>query len=103
MMQTISLQQTPSQRVVTVLDGQNFQIHVYQKNNGMYCDVQVDAVEIVNGILCLDATPIICRDYLGVRGNLVFIDTQGDSAPYYTGLDDRYFLTYLTADEFAKL
>lgn len=102
-MLTIPIQPTAAQVVKVVLSGQNCQINLYQKNEGLFCDVNADDVEIMSGALCQDATPIIARDYAGFVGNLLFIDTQGSSKPDYTGLNSRFMLIYLDAAKYALI
>lgn len=102
-MNVIPIQPVASQMVKSVLDGQNFQIGIHQKDQGIFVDVNVDGVDIVVSVIARDAVPIVCRDYAGMDGNLVFIDTQGNSDPIYTGLGTRFALVYLTAAEYAQL
>lgn len=98
-MQTVPIQPVPSQVTQTVLGGQNCQLYIYQKSEGLFIDVTADDVEIVNGIIARDAVPIICREYAGFAGNFVFVDTQGADDPNYAGLNSRFALVYLTAGE----
>lgn len=100
-MQTIPLQAVPSQIVKAVLGGQNCQISVYQKNQGMFVDVGANGAPVVSSILAHNAVPLVCIQYAGFQGNLVFIDTQGTEDPLYTGLGARWNLVYLTAAEAA--
>ncbi len=102
-MQEISLQAVPSQSVKAVLENQNFQIFLNQKDQGLFVDVNVGGVDVVLAVLAHDAVPLICRDYLGIAGNLIFTDTQGNNDPYYDGLGSRYVLVYLTASEYALI
>lgn len=97
----IPLQSVPSQTLKVVLDDQNFQILIYTKNEGIFVDINVDDTEIVSGIIALNLVPVICRTYMGVRGNLYFVDTQGLSDPVYTGLGTQYQLIYLDEAEYA--
>lgn len=99
----IPLQAVGAQVIKVVLSGQNCQINLYQKNEGLFCDVNADNVEIVSGALCQEATPIISRNYTGFAGNLLFIDTLGNSAPNYSGLDSRFALIYLDASEYGLI
>jgi hypothetical protein len=99
-MQQIPLQSIPSQIIRCVLDGQNVQLSLYQKDQGLFADVISDGVQVIAGVICLDITPFVCIQYRGFRGNLMFTDTQGNSDPYYTGLSDRYALVYLTEAEY---
>lgn len=99
-MQEINLQAAPSQILKVVLGGQNCQISIYQKPRGLFMDVNVNGEDLVVGIACLNAVPIVCRTYEGFIGNLLFTDTQGSADPEYSGLGDRFALIYLTADEY---
>lgn len=98
-MQTVPLQPVPAQLTKVVLGGQNCQIALSQKAQGLFVDLNVNGVDIVVGIIARDAVPIVCREYAGFLGNLLFIDTQGADDPQTSGLGDRFELVYLTADE----
>jgi len=102
-MQQIPLQAIPNQIVKAPFGSQNTQIALYQKSEGLFCDIYSDGSEIVTGILSLDGVPIVCREYAGFSGQLLFADTQGSSDPDYTGLGSRYQLIYLTETEYAAL
>lgn len=102
-MQTVPLQPVPSQSTKIVLGGQNCQILIYQKPQGCFVDINADGVDIVVGIIGRDAVPLVCREYTGFIGNLLFIDTQGSDDPSYEGLGDRWTLVYLTAKEYALI
>ena len=102
-MQNIPIQPIPSQLVKVVLGGQNVQIFIYQKDQGLFVDINSDGVDIVVGVIARDAVPIICREYMGFIGNILFVDTQGGSDPTYNGLGSRFSLVYLTADEYGLI
>ena len=102
-MQSVPLQPVPSQSTKVVLGGQNCQILVYQKPQGVFVDINADGVDIVVGIIGRDAVPLVCREYAGFAGNLLFIDSQGSDDPSYAGLGDRFSLVYLTAEEYALI
>ena len=99
----IPLQPVPSQSTKVVLGGQNCQLLVYQKPQGVFVDINVDGVDVSVGTIARDTVPLISRDYAGVSGNVLFIDTQGNSDPSYTGFGGRFSLVYLTAEEYAQL
>lgn len=90
----IPLQPIPSQFVKTVLGGQNFQILLQQKEQGLFADVNVNGVDIVTSVIARDNDDILCRKYTGVIGTLRFLDLQGSTDPVYTGLNSRYVLIY---------
>lgn len=102
-MQTIPLQPVPTQATKVVLGGQNVQLLIYQKPQGVFVDINADGVDIVVGVVARDAVPLMCRNYLGFIGNLLFVDTQGNSDPSYDGLGSRFSLVYLTAEEYALI
>lgn len=102
-MQEIPIQPTASQLTRCVLNGQNVQLLIYQKPQGLFVDVNSNDVEIVSGIIAQNGNPIICRNYAGFNGNLFFIDSQGAADPEYTGLGDRYKLLYLDDAEYAAI
>lgn len=102
-MQEIPIQPVPSQITKVVLGGKNCQILVYQKPQGVFVDINADGSDIVTGVIARDAVPLVCRDYVGFPGNILFIDTQGSADPSYEGLGDRWTLVYLTAEEYALI
>jgi hypothetical protein len=102
-MQNIPLQPVPTQATKVVLGGQNVQLLIYQKPQGVFVDINADGVDIVVGIIARDAVPLMCRNYMGFIGNLLFVDTQGSSDPTYDGLGSRFSLVYLTAEEYALI
>jgi homospermidine synthase len=102
-MQSVPLQPVPSQSTKVVLGGQNCQILVYQKPQGVFVDINADGVDISVGTIARDAVPLISREYTGFIGNLIFIDTQGSDDPSYSGLGDRFAMVYLTAEEYALI
>jgi len=102
-MQTVPLQPVPSQSTKVVLGGQNCQILVYQKPQGVFVDINADGVDISVGTIARDAVPLVSREYAGFSGNLLFIDSQGSDDPSYSGLGDRFAMVYLTAEEYALI
>lgn len=98
-MLVIPLQAAPVQNVMTVVAQQNCQIYLYQNYRGMFFDLNVNGEDVVNGIICENQNELVPIHYTGFEGNFVFLDTQGSSDPVYTGLNSRYFLVYITAEE----
>ena len=92
LMSNIPLRPIPSQLVPVTIAGQSCRVNVYQKDTGLYCDVIVDGVTILAGVVCLNGCKIKRNDYLGFAGELVFWDLQGKSDPDYTGLGSRFAL-----------
>ena len=118
----IPLSAVPSQTLSIVLDGQSCQIAVYQKQPivdeygvaaGLFFDLIVGGVPIVNTVRCLDRTELLIdRQYLGVVGEFMFLDTAATEGgpptfngapPYYTGLGSQFVLLYLEASDLAAV
>ncbi len=102
-MQSIPLQPVPSQSTKVVLGGQNCQLLIKQKPQGIFVDIIADGVDIVISVIARDAVPLVCREYTGFAGNLLFIDTQGSDDPSHVGLGGRFSLVYLTSEEYALI
>lgn len=99
----IQLLNEPVQRLRTVVDGQRAQIYLRQKPQGLFVDVNINGVDVVTSSLALDTAPIVPRDYAGMSGNLMFLDTRGNDDPHYSEFNSRFFLVYLTAEEYGQL
>lgn len=98
-MKIIPITADQSQTFGIQLDNQNCQINIYQKSTGLYLDLTLNNAPVLNARLCLDRVKLVRLSYLGFLGDLVFIDTQGTSDPYYTGLNTRYILVYYSQGE----
>lgn len=98
-MKIISLENIKSQSVIATLDGQNCTIRLNQMQSGLYMDLTVDGNPIIQGVPCLYANRIVRYSYLGFKGDLFFLDNEGQSDPSYEGLADRFPLYYITEAE----
>jgi len=92
--QIVPLAPIPAQTCKVVLGGQNCDITVYQKPEGLFVDINADGTDIALGIIARDTVNLIARGYMGFIGSLFFIDTQGTSDPEYSSLGLRYQLLY---------
>ncbi len=90
---------TPSQTLNVTLGGQQCLINIYQKSTGLFLDLSVANVSIINAKICQDRVALVRHPYLGFIGDLAFCDTQGVTDPVYTGLGSRYALIYLEASD----
>lgn len=118
----IPLSAVASQTLSIVLDGQSCQIAVYQKQPivdeygvaaGLFFDLAIGGVPIINTARCLDRTRLLLdRQYLGVVGDFMFLDTTATeggpptfngASPYYTGLGSQFVLLYLEASDLASV
>lgn len=109
MSQQVPLAAVAAQTLSIILGGQNCQLAIYQKTTGLYLDLSVGGVPILNTMICRNAEQLLIdRTYLGFVGDLMFIDTQADTLfdgtdPQYEGLGAQYQLIYLTGAELASL
>lgn len=98
-MEIIPLDPVPSQTLTVSLTNQTCQIAIYQKAYGLFCDLYVNNVLIIGGVICENLNRIVRSLYLGFQGDLMFIDNQGSSDPFWTGLGTRYSLAYLSPSD----
>jgi hypothetical protein len=101
-MQQVALTAVPSQTLSVVLAGQACQLAVYQRRTGLFFDCLLNGIAVVTGVLCQNLVRLITQSYSGFIGDFYFFDTQGDTAPVYTGFGSptapgRYQLIYLEA------
>ena len=64
-----------------------------------YIDLYVDDAAIMQGVLCLNCIYLVRYKYLGFKGDLIFVDTKGDSDPVYDEIGTRFKLYYASSDE----
>lgn len=102
-MQIIPVGDVPSQSFNINLAGQQCQIAISTMTTGLYCSVQINNSLILGETYCANQARIIQNVYLGFQGDLVWIDTQGDSDPSSPGLGTRYLFYYLTVSDLAQL
>lgn len=112
-MLVVPLNPVPSQTLQIVLDGQNCNISVYMKTGAdltdqtlqtpkqqTYMDLSYNGITVTTTALCLDQEQILLdRQYLGFVGDFMFVDTEGNDDPVYTGLGSRWVLLYLEASD----
>jgi hypothetical protein len=97
----VPLRPLPRQTTQCQLGGQPVVISVYQFQVGLFVDISVGAVPVVGGVIAQSRNRLVRYAYYGFVGDLIFIDTQGDDDPVYTGLGTRWQLTYLEAADLA--
>jgi hypothetical protein len=96
----VPLAATPNQTLAVTLSGQPCQIALRQNGANMYFDLRVNNVDIVLTKICRNKQLLLLdAKYKGFRGDFIFNDSQGDTQPFYTGLDSRYFLYYVEPGE----
>ena len=96
----VPLQAVPSQTLQVQLGGQACTLNVVQNAYGLFMDVLVNGTTaIAQGVICENLNRIVRDLYLGFLGDFMFVDTQGDEDPIYTGLGTRWQLAYIDASE----
>lgn len=103
MSQLVPIRALPSQQVQVQLSGQAVTLNIFQQAYGLYVDVFVGATPIIQGVIAENLNRIVRSAYLGLEGDFVFWDTQGDENPVYTGLGDRWQLAYIDAADLATV
>lgn len=115
-MQIVALTPVPSQLVQATLSGQSASLSIYQLGfpgqQNLYCDLVSDGTPIINcrlarafSGLSTEAPPFMLLDsaYQGFDGDFLFIDTQGDEDPQYSGLGSRWQLVYYSPSDLAAI
>lgn len=95
----VPLQPIPSQVLRTVLNKQNLKISIYDKGGNLFVDVNSGGVQIITSVMVRNADPIVCINYSGFVGNMIFLDIDGFNHPEYSGLGSRYRLIYIPPPE----
>ena len=90
----IPLLVTPSQTLTVQLGRQSCRIAVRQRRTGLFVDLYVQDVPIVQGVKALDRVRIVRDAYLDFTGDLYFVDTQGTADPSFDGLGGRFLLLW---------
>ena len=98
-MQEIALQPVPSQKLQVVLNGQQCALSIYVKTQCMFLDLALSGEPVAYAVQCKNLVSLVPTAYLGFAGWLVFLDTQGDENPQYTGLGTRWVLIFFDADD----
>ncbi len=104
-MQVIPLQKIPAQRINIVLDDQPCTISLYWRQRAVYLDLVVSQSPVCIGAICMNRTPIVQSPTELFRGELAFIDLDGDSPPrpeeFYSGVSSpgRWVFLYLSEGE----
>lgn len=98
-MLTITLTAEKEQTVNVTLANQACTIRLVQRDSGIYIDLSLNSIPILQGVPCWYGNKIVRYSYLGFVGDLFFSDQQGESDPYWDGLGTRFLLFYLEEGE----
>ena len=91
----VPIKPLPNQTLQVQLAGQAVSLNIYQLAYGLFVDVLLNNAPVINGVIAQNLNRIVRSLYLGLVGDFVFVDTQGDEDPVYTGLGSRFLLVYL--------
>lgn len=98
-MQIVPVIDAYSQTLTATLGGQSCRIDLKTRSTGLYCDLYVNDVLKVGGVVCRNLKLIVINSYLGFIGDLMFSDTQGADDPSSPGLGTRFLLFYIEASD----
>lgn len=79
-----------------LLDGQYCTIGLYSRNGHLFMNLAVDDTNVFLNSLCVNMNSVAQFNTHLFKGMLMFIDTLGKSAPFYSGLGSRFRLFYYT-------
>ena len=92
---TIPVSAIPNQTLETVINNNKLTISLNTRfNSKLYATIFKNGKAIIRNRLCLNATPLVSVEYLGMDGNLFFIDKNGSDDPHYKELGSRYLLVF---------
>jgi hypothetical protein len=114
-MLVIPITAVASQTRQFVVGGQNCQMSIYTNDGFDYSDptlsipkqyIAIDfaynGIQVTNTQNCVNLARLLKnRQYLGFIGDFMFVDTEDDQDPQYTGLGTRWVLLYLEAADLA--
>ena len=98
-MLTISIEPQKSQSISVSLAGQKCVIRMIQRESFIYMDLTVNDNPIMQGVPCLYGNKMVGYSYLGFKGDLVFLDSDGQQDPHWDGLGNRHILYYIEESE----
>lgn len=90
----IPLVAAPSQSLSVQLGAQSCRINVRQRRTGVFLDLYLQDVPVVQGVKAVDRKYLVRAAYTGFVGDLFFVDTQGTSDPEFAGLGSRWQLAW---------
>lgn len=103
-MMTIALKKAPLQQFTVLLNNQRCEIRLYYCGftDDLFVDLKLNDRIILQGVKAENGNRIVRYKYLGFSGDLIFIDSQGNDNPVYTGFGDRWDLYYMTEEELSN-
>lgn len=105
-MMIVPLRAEPNQSLQIVLAGQNCTLRFVTRDGVLYSDLAMSGGDgwslVWAGVACRERVGLKLYPYQAFRGQLVFVDLQGDGDPEWTGLGDRWRLVYLSEEDIAS-
>lgn len=98
-MQQIPLAPIPSQKFTVTLADQACSILVQAKAEGVFFDMVANGTQVASTTLALNAVQLLACGYTAFPGQIIFLDTQGNSDPEWQGFGSRYLLLYISPDD----
>lgn len=90
----IPIKKTPNQSFSIVIEEKNVDFSLYFRNLNMYCDIIIDGEYQAKGLICKNLSSLL-QYSKKLKGDLMFVDVDGDEDPYYFGFCDRWWLVYV--------
>jgi hypothetical protein len=94
-MKIVSIEPKKSQTIRVDLDGQQCVIRILQRESFLYLDLTSNGVPLLQGVPCLYGNYLVRYNYLGFKGDLMFVDNEGNQDPKWDGLGSRHVLYYI--------
>lgn len=91
---TVPLSALPAQTLKVSLSGTLIQITLRQRSTGLYADFDANSTRFLSGVLCQDRTWLVRAAAIGLPGDFLFADTQGQKNPDAAALGSRFLLLY---------
>jgi hypothetical protein len=99
MIYQIPLRKVPNQKLDVELDGQQCGIRLVTRLGRLFCGLTVDDATVWDGIIVRDRLPLKQSRMQLLRGDLMFVDTEGKDDPRWAKLGDRFVLAYFGEGE----
>lgn len=98
----IPLRQEPNQSLQIILGDQNCTLTLLTRGERLYCNLAVSAATtavVWAGVVCRNLVGLKLYEHQLFRGQLAFVDLEGDDDPQWSGLGARWRLVYLEEGE----
>lgn len=90
----VPLSALPSQELSLVLGNQDVTVRVLTRGDYLYLDVLKENEPVILGQIIVTGQNLLPAGLADFIGNFQMIDSNGDSAPVYSGLGTQFRLIY---------